>query len=421
MAVVEMQKDPRSIKTVLFVAALILGFLALAGGIYWLIKPAAPRTVKLSGDQAKQATATYTPPPATLPAMPPIPTAQDPGPTLINLDLKQVTPRQAIAEIATRAKVNLNMSNMPEQGFIAALTAERLDVSYKNETFWSAVMDLCKKGKLTPYADYQQPNRISFQQGNPNFSLGPVKAVGSSVIVLEDVTSRFDADLTGPRPPSRDLRVGLKLYVEPKLSPYRIAGVATLEPATDEKGNNLIRPRQQYDDRQGGGPQSNWMRDVNCLLLFPDSAGDRIAKLKGYCSVAIAGPEKSETVKDPMSIKGAGTDVKIDNTIVRVIQIQKQGNDNYYVRMAGDTNSPVFKDYERFNKVVALIDGNGKEFQRSGGSWGGGRGNVFEFGVNFSGRGDGAMSEPKELRITLPTGIKEMRVPFEFTAVPLPH
>jgi hypothetical protein len=122
-----------------------------------------------------------------------------------------------------------------------------------------------------------------------------------------------------------------------------------------------------------------------------------------------------------MSIKGGGTNVKVDGTVVSVIQVQKQGADNYYVRMAGDTNSPVFKDYERFNKVVALIDSNGKEFQRSGGSWGGGRGNVFEFGVNFSGRGDGAMSEPKELRITLPTGIKEIRVPFEFTDLPLPH
>jgi hypothetical protein len=421
MAVIEMQKEPRSMKSVLFVAALIIGFLALGGGIYWLIKPAAPRTVKLSGEQAKQATATYVPGPATLPAMPPMPIAQDPGPTLINLELKQKTPREAIAEIASRAKVNLNMGNVSEQGFLAALTAERFDISYKNETFWSAMIDLCKKGKLTPYADWQQPNRISFQQGNPNFAMGPTKAVGSSVIVLQNVTSRFDADLTGPRPPSRDLRVELKLFVEPKLAPYRIAGIATLETATDEKGNNLIRPRQQYDDRQGGGPQSNWMRDVSCLLLFPDNAGDRIAKLKGYCSVAIAGAEKSETVKDPMSIKGGGTNVKVDGTVVSVIQVQKQGADNYYVRMAGDTNSPVFKDYERFNKVVALIDSNGKEFQRSGGSWGGGRGNVFEFGVNFSGRGDGAMSEPKELRITLPTGIKEIRVPFEFTDLPLPH
>jgi hypothetical protein len=174
-----------------------------------------------------------------------------------------------------------------------------------------------------------------------------------------------------------------------------------------------------YDDRQGGGPQSNWMRDVNCLLLFPDNAGDRIARLKGYCSVAIAGPEKTETIKDPLNQK-SGVDVNVDGTVVRFVQLQKQGNDSYYVRMAGDTNSPVFKDYERFQKVVTLIDSNNKPFQRSGGSWGGGRANVFEFGVNFSGSG-GQMSEPKELRISLPTAMKEIRVPFDFKDLPLPH
>src|SRR3954464_13489476 len=121
MAVVEMQKEPRSIKSVLFIAALIIGFLALGGGIYWLIKPAAPRTVKLSGKQAQEATANYVAPPATLPVLPPLPQAKDPGPTLVNLELKQATPRQAIAEIAQQGKINLNMSNAAEQGFIAAL------------------------------------------------------------------------------------------------------------------------------------------------------------------------------------------------------------------------------------------------------------------------------------------------------------
>ena len=58
MAVIEMQNEPRSIKAMLFVAALILGFVALGGVIYWLVKPAAPRTIKLTGAAATQATQT---------------------------------------------------------------------------------------------------------------------------------------------------------------------------------------------------------------------------------------------------------------------------------------------------------------------------------------------------------------------------
>jgi hypothetical protein len=416
MAVIEMQKEPRSIKTMLFIAALLVGFLALAAAIYWLIKPASPRQITLSGEHAKNAKSTYTPPAATLPTVPPVPLAQDPGPTLINLELKQVTPRQAIAEIATKAKVDLNLANIAQEGFLASLTAQRFDVSYKNETFWSAIIDLCKKGNLTPYADWNSPNRIAFQQTSASRSIGPTVAVGSSLVVLESVTSTFNANLTGPRPPNRDLRVGLQLYVEPKLAPYRISSVANLETAVDEKGTDLIRPRQQWDDRNnGGGPQNNWTRDVQCLLRFPDNAGDRIARLKGYCTVAVAGPPKTEKITEPLAKKNH--DVKIDNVLVRLLEIRQNGNE-YVVRMAGDVNSPVFKDYERMQNIAKLIDTNGKEFNRSGGSYGGGRGNAFEFSVDFSGPG---MSEPKELHITLPSGLKELRVPFEFTDLPLPH
>jgi hypothetical protein len=130
-----------------------------------------------------------------------------------------VTPRQAIAEVATRAKVDLNLANAAEQGFLAALHRRALRHLLQERTFWSAMLDLCKRGKLTPYADWQQPNRISFQQGNPNFAMGPTVAVGSSLILLDSVTSRFDANLTGPRPPGRDLRVSLRLFVEPRILP----------------------------------------------------------------------------------------------------------------------------------------------------------------------------------------------------------
>ena len=423
MAVIEMQKEPRSVKPVLFVAALILGFVLLGGGIYWLIKPKAPRQVRLTGEQAKQATASATYTPATIPTLDPIPRAQDPGPTLVNLQLKQVTPRQAIAEVASSAKVDLNLQNIAQQGFLASLTAERFDVSFKNETFWSAIIDLCRKGKLTPYPEWNQPTRIAFrpQSGGSGADpagamLGPSRAVGSCVVLLESVTSRFTANITGPRPPGRDLRVGLKLFVEPKVGAYRIASVAELESAVDDKGNDLARPRGPWDDRNnGGGPQSNWMRDVECLLLFPENAGQRITRLKGYCTVAIAGPPKTEKIAAPLEKRNH--DVRFDGAFVRLVEIRRTG-DEYYVRMAGHNDSPLFKEYERMQNIVKLVDSNGKEFQRSGGSYGGGRPPSFEFAVTFSGTG---MSEAKELQVTMPTGLRELRVPFEFNDLPLPH
>ena len=67
---------------------------------------------------------------------------------------------------------------------------------------------------------------------------------------------------------------------------------------------------------------------------------------------------------------------------------------------------------------MKLVDANGKEFNRGGGGWGGGQ-RVMDFSVYFSG-GNG-QSEATELHITMPTQIREVRVPFEFTDLPLPH
>jgi hypothetical protein len=420
MAVIETDKQKGDVRSVLFIAGLIVAFCVLAAGIYWLVKPAAPRQVKLSGKAAEQAAQSYVPPPVLLPAQPPIPQGADPGPTLITLDLKQVTPRQALQEIAKQAKVDLNAGNEGgggASGFFAQMMSQRMDVSLKNEPFWPAFLGVAKQSNLLPYSEWNQPTRISLRQGGNMSTTRPSKAVGSSLIVLESITSRFDADLTGPRAPTRALNVNLQLYVEPKLKPYRISRVATIETAVDEKGTSLIAPVQPWADRQGGGPESVWTRDVDCNLLFPDSAGGRIARLKGYASIAVAGPEKTEKIDDPMGKKNV--DVKIDGVMVRLVELRKRGGNQYEARMAGDINSPVFKEYEKFQKILKIVDANGKEFQHSGGSWGGGRGTTMDFGLMFTAP-DGA-SEPKEARITLPTAMKEIRVPFEFLDLPLPH
>jgi hypothetical protein len=236
--------------------------------------------------------------------------------------------------------------------------------------------------------------------------------------VLNNVVSNFNAELVRPEAAAgRDLRVEMTLYVEPKLTPYRISSSATVETAVDEKGTNLARPRDRWDDRNGGNERSTWQRQVTARLTFPNNAGNKIAKLKGYASVALAGPAQTKTVDNPLAAKN--TDIVVDGLTVHLIEVRKQGAQNYYLRMAGDINSPVFKDYERFSKIATLLDKDGKEFQHGGGSWGGGRGNTMEFGIYVNAPSQG--SEPKTLRVTLPTQLKELRVPFEFSDLPLPH
>ena len=127
------------------------------------------------------------------------------------------------------------------------------------------------------------------------------------------------------------------------------------------------------------------------------------------------GPTKTEKIDAPLDKRGV--EIKFDGAYVKLVEIRRNGEE-YDVRMAGDINSPMFKDYERAQNIVKLFDANGKEFQRGSMSLGGGRAPAVEFTASFPTQG---MSEPKELHVTMPTGIRELRVPFEFTNLPLPH
>jgi hypothetical protein len=432
MAVIETEKEGRDVRSVIFIVALVVGFCALGVLIWWLVKPSGTRQVKLSGKDAEAAGETYVPPTPPMPAAPPMAQATDPGPTMLTLDLKQVTPQAALMEMAKQAKVNLSLGNQANggnqggvAGFFQQMMAQGgggggplIDVSVKNEPFWPAFFKLCQQNNLHPYSEWNQPTRMQLRQGSSMSPKFPTIAVGSSMVVLESITSTFDADLTGPRPPSRQMNVNLQLYVEPKLSAYRISAVATLETAVDEKGNNLIRPRTMWDDRQGGGPQSAWQRDVNCMLTFPDNAGDRIKSLKGYCSVALAGPEKTVNIDQPLGKQNV--DVNVDGTLLKLVSFRKRGSE-YECRMAGDANSPVFKEYDRMRKLVRLIDDKDQPLEVYSTGYGGGRNNTVELYLGFHAAGGAKEPPPKQLQVTLPSGIKELRVPFEFSDLPLPH
>src|SRR5262249_27712762 len=155
---------------------------------------------------------------------------------------------------------------------------------------------------------------------------------------LNSVTSRFNADMINNRSANRSLNVMLTLCVEPKLKPYRITPVAVVEEARDENGASLIKPKDPWQDRQGGGSRSRYINNVNCILNFIPNAGQKIAKLKGYCSVIVSGPEETVTIKDPMT--KVNFDTKIDNQTVRLVRMRKNGDNGYEINFKGDATSP---------------------------------------------------------------------------------
>lgn len=420
MAVIEPKQEAKSDPTQLIVglSLLLVILAAIGGGLWWMLRAPKARTVTLSGEQAKQAPGVvdYNAAAANFPAPPPATQASDPGPTRLSLNLKNVLPQAAVAEVAKQAGVTIQTINSP-QGVMAALTAPRIDVAGDGKTFWETLRDICKSGGLMPQVNYQNPKQIQLVPRPAEATIDyPTVSAGSCFLVLNNVVSTFDADPVAlAKEPDRRLDVSLTLFAEPKLSVYRIGSVATIETAVDEKGNSLVKPRDPWEDR-GGGRSSNWMADVNCRLKYPPNVGDRIAKLKGYASVIVAGKNQTIALKNPLTLKNA--DQNVDGQTLRVIGVRKLSPNQYDASFICSFDSLILRDWDDFQRVAKLVDRNGKEFQRGGGGYGMNGQKTLEFSVTFMGEGT---SEPAELDVTLPTQVKELRVPFEFTDLPLPH
>ena len=422
MAIVEHKPEKGDPKPLILGVSLLLLIVLGVGFVLWsMLKPNKPKTIKLSEDQAKKQVDAGNAP---IPQGPPFPAPAaldqipDPGGTMINLDLKGATVPEALAALEKQSGVKLAAMNMGNpDGLMAMLSAKKIDLSVKNQPYWVAFRELMKAANLTTYTQYDDRNKIQIQQGTMDALANPTVAVGSTLLVLKNVVSHFHADLMAPRPASRELHVYLTAFVEPKLNAFRIMRMGRIETAVDEKGTSLIRKPDPWDERNNNNNQGNWMTDIDCHLNFPTNAGQKIARLKGYVSVITVGSPETVKLKDPMNLKNS--DQKIGNTLVRIRYVRKQGGNQYEIGFQVPTNSPLFPDWDDYQKPFKLVDANGKEFSH-GGTWGGGgSATAMDFGLYFNPPSGG--STPAELQITLPTQVKELRVPFEFTDLPLPH
>jgi len=273
-----------------------------------------------------------------------------------------------------------------------------------------------------PQVNYESPKKLQLVPRPDGANIDyPTLPAGSCFLVLNNVISTFNADTVAvAREPDRNLDVTLTVFAEPKLSVYRISSIATIETAVDEKGNSLIKPRDMWEDRDNGR-NSNWMNDVTCHLKYPPNVGDRIAKLKGYASVITCGKNQIIPIKSPLNAKNV--DENVDGQTLRLVSLSDMGGGRggagqYQAMFVASFDSTILKGWDDFQRVATLVDKNGKKFEHSGGGWGMNGRNTLQFQVMFTGQG---MSEPAELQITMPTQVKELRVPFEFTDLPLPH
>jgi hypothetical protein len=421
MAIKEVEKEEFSWGPIILMGVLLLILVGIGFGIYAMISGPKTKTITLKGKDAENAVADTnngpTPAGPAFPAVKELPQAPNPGATTVTMDLKNASAAQVLEELKKQTNAPIEI---PQQGggFLASLMQQRFDFSVKDQPFWAAVDELSKKTQMRLNSNpWDQRSQLQFQNGGENYTGYPTQDIGACRLVLTGVTSRMNADLLAARPNNRALTVSMMLYVEPKVNAYRLSPIATVETAVDESGHSLIRPRDPWDDRNGGNQRNKSVARVEAKLQFIQNAGNKIAKLKGYASVVTVGKDGTVTFKDPL--KAVNVDQSVDGQPIRLRRLTKSGGgNNYDAELSGDGYSPLFRDWDSYSKMARLFDAAGKEYHSSGTGMGGSQKTV-DLYLSFN--GDAGIGPPAELRVTLPTQVKEIRVPFDFTDLPLPH
>ena len=353
----------------------------------------------------------YTPPP-----LAPLPQASDPGPTWVTLDLKNTKPETAFAQLSKQAGLEIwlrDSGNVWEQ-----LESKLVTTSSQRQPFWAAFFDLCKQTGLYPEVNSESPGKI-YLAARPTGRLdGQGVSSGSFYMVASQVEHRSTVDFMRSSSPDHNVTVRFTLFAEPKLPVLMVPNEVTLEAVTDETGNSLspTGPRRFVPDYSG----ASWMATVSARLGYPPGSGQRIAKIKGYATVVLC--EKSEDFVIESPLTAGPTSKVIQGAEFQFKGLKKQtSGSGLDASFAINMDAPfyrVFRDYSNYSRQVRLSDAQGRTYGVGGSGTGGGGPGVFAFNIHFYPNNNAGA--PAKLVATVPLDMKEIRVPFEFTDLPLP-
>ncbi|HEY2586515.1 MAG TPA: hypothetical protein VGI81_12190 [Tepidisphaeraceae bacterium] len=242
--------------------------------------------------------------------------------------------------------------------------------SYHGQTYWQAVLDLCRQTGLE--LRFEDRGVVLSRKGEN--SAGSTDALSCSGVFL--VRARLTRWSHEPREPGRSVRI--ELYAEPRAELVEGLWRATLAEATDQHGQSL-RPLAESGINMGGSERLANGYAWSVPLRPVASADTRLARLRGQVDVVLAeqvvsgqAPDHAgdRTLAGPMPIHlPCGS---VSASVLRVVKADASWN----MEMQVDTD-PAEIDWEAVMQALGsgglrAFDADGRElvlqnFWRAGG------------------------------------------------------
>lgn len=369
------------------------------------------------------------------------------GPTLVSLEVEEVTVPQLLAELEAASGVACRTMPMPGRDW-ETQAGEKITLTLDNVSFWEALRQVGEASGFYPVEHSQNPDGgLMFAEQGDSLGRRPVSDAGAFVVEVRRIYRSDSAqlelrldeagDVKADTTSSHNLGVQLRILVEPKV--HLAAGVAVphISRAVDENGQDLLSATMR---NQGGayGSGSRWSYDVN-LMLDPKRSRDarRLAHLEGVFNVEVA-REMARLDVDLQELIGEeelapGKPVNVDKAFevgpytLHVASIQRQDARSITLEMTlsasdgglqpGDNS--FWQQVNQSLQSLRVVDATGQPWQQGGGQtqWND-RELTFERTYRLMNQEE---SQPARLQWEVPVRTATHQVPFSFEDLPLPE
>jgi hypothetical protein len=352
------------------------------------------------------------------------PATTQPGITLVNLHLKQT-----VAEDAFFAVGKIGGVKFSPNGNVWDQDASQVpnDIDFTEKPFWSAVQEMCSLWHVTLQNNYNSGRRFQVNAaplgGGPNQpSWQPSPHCLADGLWVE--ATGFNLNMNYNNPAFSNCNVQLRVFVDPALHVMTFSGAGRVQEAVDDAGHSMVQ-NQQGNVFYSNGQQRTLVYDCAVPLKYPTpTAGKKIAHLK--CTVQLRAGDKMEslTVEDPL--KATQTTKQFGDTKLTFRSLKHNGG-NYEAKITisrtDDDGSGGNNDWNLLQSSAQLLDSEGNPYQYGGGGGGSSRGGVYNYSIYYNNGGggeDAPKGDPAKWTIELPVNSHIMRVPVEFSDLPLP-
>jgi hypothetical protein len=335
--------------------------------------------------------------------------------TLVTLSLKNVTAREAFAELAKQAKIQVDVSDLERE------EEPRFSIELTQRPFWQAMHELCVKTGLQPEVRGDPP-QIVVDSLVTRWSHRPVSGHGAFLIVADRIERDYKVDLAKPEDLQHRFVLQLTAFSDPRLLVLKNAQEVKLEEAVDEHGNSLLPVQTEEYAPESSEYRTPWEWRVFAKLHHPRGAGERIARLRGSAQFMVRTEHQNWELSQIMTVQNATRMVGGSRLIIEGLSRNEEG---YTLRIRGQgvlcgiAPAGMTEQFEAIRRSIRLLDNNGRAFAVD---FAGGSGRE-EWSYLFTFKptpAQDATTEPAKLIWEVPTEARLVTVPFEFRNLPLP-